>query len=256
MFWLWLHAALAQDEQFGWLSPAGPGPYVWGTSDVPFDAQPRRKDFFLPDSQVIGQIPSEDLEIVAPAGEKRFLRYINGGLVDAWWVSTSALDPGPLVGYVKPTWVGTVLGPAEDGYRAYGVGSSWTLYDRTVFHWHDRMGKLDVIASRAIPPPQYGISRAEPLQHPSDTGSKTSLKGEFAKLAKSVRGELASCFDQTRMPVEATIELRLDKNGLPARIRVRADQPAFNLDYCIAGALMDLHGAPNFFGTLSLLRFQ
>lgn len=253
MIWFCLSFALAQDP---WLTSEGAGPYAWGTSTLPPDGVPRRKDYFLPDSGFLSPQAPNDLEIPAPPGEKRFLRYVNGLLVDAWQVSTSALDPGPLVAYQKPAWSGPTLGPAEDGYRAYGIGSSWDLPDRTIFHWHDRLGKTDILASRAVPPPQYGIQRALPLEMPSDSGASANITGDYNRLLKAVKGNIASCFDQSRMPVKADILLRLDHSGLPARLKVDADQPSFNLEQCLAGTLLSLRGAPDFAGTIEVTRYR
>lgn len=252
--------ANAQDDgALGWLTHGGVEGYVWGSDSMPFDALPRPRDFVLPDSNFIGankQDRPEDLELKAPAGERRFVRYARGQLVDAWWVSTGKLDPGPLVESARPDWTGVVLGPAEDGFLAYGVATSWTLGGRTLLHWRDRLGKLDVLASRAAPTLQYGIGRPAPLEKPGDTGSRPKLSGDFRKEARPFLGAVSSCFDTSPKPVGATIELRLDARGQPSRIKVAADQPAFNLQDCVAAALMDLKGAPNATGELELLRFQ
>lgn len=252
-------AASAQDEAPAWLTASGVEGYAWGSDAQPFDGLPRPRDFVLPDSYFIGankQDKPDDIEIKGPPGERRFMRYARGTLVDAWWVSTGKLDSGPLVDGKKADWTGVVLGPAEDGYLAYGMASSWTLGDRTVLHWKDRSGKLEVIASRAAPTLQYGIGRAKPLEPPGDTGARPKISGDFRKEAKPFLGPLASCFDTSPKPVGATIDLRLDGRGQPSRIKVSADQPAFNLEDCVAAALMDLKGEPNAVGKLELLRWQ
>ncbi|MDP2310483.1 MAG: hypothetical protein Q8P18_30980 [Pseudomonadota bacterium] len=252
--------ANAQDDgELGWITQGGVEGYAWESDSMPFDAVPRPRDFVLPDSSFIGankQDRPEDLEIKAPPGERRFLRYARGQLVDAWWVRTGKLDPGPLVETAKADWTGVVLGPAEDGFLAYGVATSWTVGARTVLHWRDRLGSVQVIASRAAPTLQYGIGRPTPLEKPGDTGSRPTLKGDFRKEARPFVGAVSSCFDTSPKPVGATIELRLDARGQPSRIKVAADQPAFNLEDCVAAALMDLKGAPNAAGKLELLRFQ
>ena len=257
----WVGSAWAQDA---WVTPYGAGGLDWGTGSVPLDAVPRRKDWYLPDSGFIGKSP-DDLEIPAPQGERRFVRYVAGALVDAWWVSTQPIDPGPLVGYEKPAWTGAVLGPTgitaepppeEEGFLAYGTGRSWSVSGRTVFHWRDRLGKVEVIASRAEPTPQYGVQRAEPLMPPSDSGAKASVRGTFVKLIQRYKGRLASCFDQSRLPINATILMRWDPAGMPARIRVEADQPTFNLEVCVAAALMDVRNTGNAQGSLELMRFK
>ena len=255
-----LSAALAQEEgTLPWIGSSGVDGFDWGTDDMPLDAVPRPKDLVLPDSAFIGarrQDRPDDLELKAPPGERRFLRYVHGVLVDAWIASERPLDPGILTGYAKPTWTGTVLGPAEDGFYAYGTASSWNVGTRTVLHWHDSGARLDVVASRATPTPQYGIGRPEPLQARGDTRPSATFSGDLKRPSKPYQGLVASCFDQSRKPVNATIVLKLDARGEPSRIRVNADQPALDLDDCVAGALLAFRGAPNFCGTLEMSRFR
>lgn len=253
MIWFCLSLAFAQDP---WLTADGAGPYLWGSTTLPSDAVPRRKDFFLPDSGFLGSPPPNDLQIPGPTGEQRILRYVNGALVDAWWISNTPIDPGPVVGYQKPTWSGMVLGPAEDGFRAYGRASSWDLSDRTFFYWHDQLGKLDILAARAVPPPQYGIRRPTPLEVPTETGSHATITGDFNQLIKDSKGRIASCFDQADMPVDAHVTLKLDHSGLPARLKVDAGQPSLNVEECLAGALLTIRGAPDFMGEIQIKRLR
>ncbi|MDP2316252.1 MAG: hypothetical protein Q8P41_25360 [Pseudomonadota bacterium] len=252
--------ANAQDDGApGWIGYSGVEGFDWGSANMPFDGVPRPRDLVLPDSNFIGankQDRPEDLEIKAPAGERRFLRYARGQLVDAWWLKSGKLDPAPLVEAKQADWTGVVLGPAEDGFLAYGVATSWTVGERTVLYWRDRLGKMELLASRAAPTLQYGIGRPSPLEKPGDTGSRPKLSGDFRKEAKPYVGQVAGCFDTSPKPVVATIELRLDAKGQPSRIKVSADQPAFNLEDCVAAALMDLRGAPNASGKLEMMRFQ
>lgn len=250
--------ARAQEDE-PWLGAAGVTGYEWGTSNVPFDAVPRTRDYVLPDSSYIGankQDRPDDLEVKGPTGERRFLRYARGALVDAWWVKAGKLDPEPLTMGQKAEWTGVVLGPAEQGFLAYGTASSWTIGDRTVLYWKDREGKAEILVSRAAPTLQYGIGRAHPLEVPGDTKARPRLSGDFKKEAKDYVGPLGSCFDTSPKPVGATIELVFDAKGLPSRIKVAADQPAFNLEDCVAAALMEVRAAPNARGTLEMLRFQ
>jgi len=253
--------AVAQDDYVpGWIGYDGVEGFPWGSDAMPLDATPRPRDFILPDSHYIGankQDRPEDLELRAPPGEKRFVRYAKGQLVDAWWVKTGPIAVDPLVSGAKPEWTGVVLGPGEgDGYLAYGVARSWTLGNRTLLHWKDRLGKVEVLVSRAQPTMQYGISRAAPLEPRGDTGANGKFSGDFKKEARPYAGQVASCFDNSPKPVVATIALRLDARGQPSRIRVTADQPAFDLEDCVAAALMDLKGEPGASGTLELMRFQ
>ncbi len=252
--------ARAQDDGApAWLQSGGVEGYAWGSDAMPLDATPRPRDFVLPDSHYIGATKQErpdDLELKAPPGERRFVRYARGQLVDAWWVSDKRLDPAVLVDGTKPDWTGVVLGPAEEGFLAYGVASSWTVGGRTVLHWKDRLGKREVIASRAAPTPQYGIGRPSPLERPGETRVRAKVTGDLRKEAQPFVGSLSSCFDTSPKPVIATIDLRLDPRGQPSRIKVSSDQPSFNLEDCVAAALMDVKGEPGATGSLELMRFQ
>lgn len=256
---MWLLAVALAQESALWITSTGVQGFDWGTNDVPLDAVARPKDLVLPDSAFIGankQDKPDDLEVKGPSGERHFLRYARGVLVDAWLLSERPLDPLDLVGSVPPEWSGVVLGPAEEGFLAYGVASSWRVGERTLLHWKDRAGHLEVIADRAAPTMQYGIGRPQPLELPGDTGAKATLKGDFAKAARPFAGPLASCFDTSPKPVEALITLKLDGKGEPSRIRVQADQPAFQLEDCVAAALMGVRGSANQVGTVEMRRFR
>jgi hypothetical protein len=253
MIWLMLSLSLAEEP---WLNSWGAGGMEWGSTNIPTDGVPRRRDFLLPDAGFLSSVDPVDLELPAPAGEKRIVRYALGALVDAWWVSPTPIDAGALVGYVKPEWTGIVLGPEEAGFAAIGLASSWNLGGRTLFHWRDRMGKYDILASRAVPPPEYGISRAVPIPVPPDSGSRADITGSLRKLVVGEKGRLATCLDQSRMPVRVVVQLRMDKQGLPARIKVEADQPTMNLEECITGSIAHLRGEAGGEGTFELARFR
>ena len=251
--------AAAQEEAPAWIRSDGVEGYAWGSDSVPLDGVPRPRDYVLPDAAFIGankQDRPEDLELKGPPGERRFVRYARGTLVDAWLVRDAKIDPDPLVYGAKPDWSGIILGPSEDGFLAYGVATSWTVGDRTLLHWRDRLGKREILVSRAAPTPQYGIGRPTPLSPPGDTGSRPKFTGDFKKEVKPLAGSLGSCFDTSPKPVGATFTVQLDARGAPSRIKVAADQPAFELDTCVAAALLDLRGPPNVTGTLEMLRFQ
>lgn len=257
MMLLALFYAFAQDLDV-WLNPDGPSGLSWGTAVVPLDAVQRRRDLYLPDSNFLGAAKETpvDLEITAPLGERRYLRYVQGQLVDAWWLANHALDVTPLVSG-DPSWSGIILGPAlEEGWLAYGVARSWTIGSRTVLHWKDKQGELELIATRAAPTMQYGINRPSPLAPARDTGHKVKISGAFSESARNYTGELASCFDNTRTPVEAVVQLRLDGYGYPARIRVEADQPVTGINECLAGTLLFVQGEPGQSGTMRILRFK
>ena len=76
------------------------------------------------------------------------------------------------------------------------------------------------------------------------------------KEAKPFSAQVAGCFDTSPKPVGATFALKFDARGTPSRIKVAADQPAFNLEDCVAAALLELRGPPNATGTLEMLRFH
>jgi hypothetical protein len=250
--------AFAQDDD-PWLTRQGVTGYSWGTTDIPVDGVPRPKDLVLPDSGWIGANPQdrpEDLELKAVPGERRFVRYAHGVLVDAWVVSDHPLDPAYVVGSERPEWTGTVLGPADGGFLAYGVAKSWTIGDRTVLYWRDRSGKREILASRAVPTGAYGVGRPKPLAAPGDTRAKATIKGDLRKAARASAGTLASCFDTSPKPVTADITLGFDGAGQADRIRVVADQPAFELEECVAASLMDVHGPARGEGSLTLMRFR
>lgn len=252
--------AVALEGEPAWIRSGGVEGFDWGSDAMPVEGLPRPRDYPLPDDSYIGankQDRPDDVELKSPlVGERRFLRYARGFLVDAWLVSTTPIDVSMVTGFEPPVWSGVLLGPGEDGWLAYGLAQSWNVGERTVLHWKDRLGRREVLVSRAAPTMQYGIGRAEPLQVPGDTGSRPALSGDFKKEARPLAGGLASCFDTSPKPVEAKIALKLDARGAPSRIRVAADQPAFNLEYCVAASLLELRGAPNAEGTLTMLRFQ
>lgn len=180
--------AFAQDDAPGWIRSGGIEGYDWGSDAQPIDAVPRPRDYLLPDDSYIGankQDRPEDLEFKSPvAGERRFVRYARGLLVDAWLVSPTPIDPSPVTGFDKPLWTGTLLGPGEDGWLAYGQARAWKVGERTVLYWKDRLGKREVLVSRAAPTMQYGVGHAEPLEIPGDTGSRPKLSGDFKKEAR------------------------------------------------------------------------
>ena len=250
--------ALLAWAQEAWLTPNGAGGYPWGSNDVP-DGVPRPRDIDLPDSGFIGATKAErpeDLELVAPEGERRFVRYVHGVLVDAWWVSTRPLDPAALTVDAIPTWTGAILGPADGGWSAYGKARSWDIGGRTVLHWSARDGSREIIAARALPTPQYGIGRPTPLGAPTERGASPRLTGDLRSVVRD-RGEILSgCFLNSPKPVEVHIALAFDASGMPSRVKVSSDQPAFEIQDCVAGALMEVKGAPRTEGALTMTVFR
>lgn len=263
MWWLLFIVGLGAQEEGPWLTRDGPGALRWGTAEQPLDAVPRPRDFYLPDSGYIGRNSTDrpdDLEITAPAGERRFLRYVGGGLVDAWWVKHGSLPVSEFARIGDVEWEGPLLGPAtgagEDGWRAFGDAISWNLGNRTVLYWKDRASDLEILVSRTVPSGSYAVNRARKLEPGIPSKIKPTIKGDMNRWAKPMAAEISGCFDNSPKPVEAVIEMRWDQMGRAARIRATADQPAVELTDCVAGALGDAPAVPNQAGSFSLLRIR
>lgn len=264
LLWLlamWCTVVRASDE--AWLTGSGAGELAWGTSEQPLDAVPRTRALYLPDSGFIGlntRDKPDDLEIPAPTGQRRFLRYVAGQLVDAWQVSESPIPVTDFARIGDVEFMGPVLGPAlgkdEDGWMAVGEAISWRVRDRTVLHWRDRVTKLEILVSRASPSSGYGVRREVALTPGIPSKVKPTIKGEMNRWVKPRTGEISGCFDNSPKPVEATIWVRWDAKGQVARIRATADQTAAELTPCIAGAIADLTALPNQEGSFTLLRLR
>lgn len=231
-----------QEPGEAWLTPHRAAEVVWGAEERPPEALPRPRSLYLPDSGFIGRSASdhpEDLEVPAPPGERRVLRYIDGVLVDAWLMRDGPINTAAFESYGQPDWAGVVLGPAEPGWRALGYARSWTLPSgRTALHWADSFSATEVLATRAPPSAHYGVHRAAPVDqghHPSPR--KVRLSGPLKKAVKAHAAAISGCLDPAPKPVEVTVHLRYDGVGRPARLRVETDQPSFHVMECIAGAI-------------------
>lgn len=263
---MWLLAILCSAAAFAdepWLTLDGAGELRWGTAEQPLDAMPRPRDFFLPDSGYIGRSSTDrpdDLELSAPEGERRFLRYVGGQLVDAWWVKRGSLPVSDFARRGDVEWEGPLLGPAtgpgEDGWRAFGDATSWSIGNRTVLYWKDRASDLEILVSRTVPSGAYAVNRARELAPGIPSKVKPTIKGDMNRWAKPMAREISGCFDNSPKPVEAIVEMRWDVSGRAARIRATADQPAVDLTDCVAGALGDAPAVPNQAGSFSLLRLR
>ena len=225
-----------------WLSLSGAGGQTWGSTAVPVDAERRSRTDYLPDSGYIGQTPSDrpsDYQLTAPADERRFVRYVDGELVDAWQIRKGAFELTSLIQDAEPDWAGVVLGPAEDaGWRALGYARSWNISDRTLLHWEDRLGETEILAFRASPRGGYGVRRAAPVGSGSHASTRTvRISGALKSTFKHHADDLSGCLSASPKPVEARLQIRYDGTGRPARLRVETDQPSFNVVDCMAGVV-------------------
>lgn len=255
-----LFIARAEDA---WLTMDGAGGLPWGASEQPLDAVPRSRDFYLPDAGFVGMSTRDkpdDLEITAPAGERRFLRYVGGHLVDAWVVRHGAIPVTEFARIGDVEFEGPVLGPTvtreEQGWRAVGDATSWKVRDRTVLYWKDRASDLEILVSRASPSGSYGVKRETELAPGIPSSVKPTVKGDMNRWVKPRVAELSGCLENSSKPVTATVDVRWDGAGRLSRMRATADQPAAELTSCVAGAIADLPALPNQSGSFTLMRVR
>lgn len=244
-----------------WLTPDGAGGIPWGSSSQPVGAVPRPRDLYLPDSGYVGRSSADrpdDLEIPGPhaQGERRFLRYVDGKLVDAWVLREGVVDTRDFEIHGDEDWTGVVLGPAEKGFRAFGIGRAWSLGDRTVLHWKDRNTEVEVIASRARPTGAYGVERAMPLEPQGAGRAKARVKGPLKDWLEPVADHLSGCLEQAPKPVTAEVILAYDDKGQPGRIKVDTDQPAPAAVECFASAVVKTSAPPRTHGSVTVFRMR
>jgi hypothetical protein len=258
-------AARAQDTDDAgpWLTLDGAGGIAWGSADQPVDATPRTRDLYLPDSGFIGLTTTakpDDLEIPAPAGARRFLRYVGGQLVDAWELKQGSIPVSDFARIGDVEFSGAVLGPTlsrdEAGWVAVGNATSWRVRDRTVLYWKDRASNVEILVSRASPSNGYGVRRETALQAGIPSHIKPIIKGDMSRWVQPRKMELSGCFDNSPKPVEAEISVRWDAKGQVTRIRASADQAAADLTPCVAGAISDLTALPGQQGSFSVIRVR
>ena len=253
-----LGAALAAEDA-AWLRTDGAGELPWGTNVLPFDAVPRARSSYLPDTGFVGRNPSdrpEDLELTGaqPGGERRFLRYVDGALVDGAVLRPAPIDPTPLVGGAAPAWSGPVLGPGEGPFRLIGEARGWVVDGRTVTHWVARDGRLELLSSRALPGGRYKALAPEVL-HPGAPGrAAIKVKGPLAPVIKPVEAQLSGCLDASPLPVEATVEVGFDGKGRAARVRAENLRGEGGVFECVAGALIGVAGAPGSIQAATIIR--
>lgn len=233
--------SLAQADE-PWLTPQGASGLLWGTTERPADAIPRPRSDYLPDSGYIGASPEDqpqDLVLMAPDGEHWYLRYAHGSLADAWLVRQGPINVEEFRLHGQEQWAGVVLGPsAEPGWRAFGYAQSWTITGRTALHWRDRLSSTEILVARDGSSARYAVQRAAPIgsnSHPSTRPVR--LSGSLKKLAKPHAAAISGCLDHAPKPVTATVRLRYDGAGRPARIQVETDQPTAGVFDCMAGAV-------------------
>lgn len=249
--------ALATDP---WLSPEGVTGLPWGTQLRPPRVKRTDRGQDLADDDFAGRTAADrpdDLEVLDRNGlERRFLRYVEGKLVDAWILRDGAIDDTHYAHFGKEEFKGAVAGPAEPGWLAVGDAVSWELSGRTVLHWRDRLTDVEVLASRAVPTARYGAIRPERLQPPEPSDAKAAIKGDLKKLVKSFEGQLSACFDSATKPIRATISVRYDRLGRLARVRVDTDGVTYDVEACVAGSLIRSGAAPYLEGSFGLYRHQ
>ncbi len=245
----------------GWLEPEGAGGIPWGSEERPAKWKRKDRSQRLADDRFTGRSPAdqpEDLEVDvrSAAGDRKFLRYVDNRLVDAWLLRVGPIDDTHYSAYGREDFRGAVVGPAEPGWVAIGDAISWTLDGRTVLHWRDRLTDTEVLASRAIPSGRYAALRPEPLHVGDASNAKVGIKGDMKKMVKPQEAVLSKCFDTATKPARARISVRYDHLGRLARVRVDTDSVTYDVESCVAGALFRTAAAPDFEGSFELYRHQ
>lgn len=251
--------ALAVDD---WIHHQGAGEQAWGTTERPDRISRMPKKLNLPDVGFAGRTAADkpdDWEIAGPHehGERHFLRYVDGALVDAW-----ILRPGPIDGtqfqMLGPEqWRGAVLGMNNDGWREIGDAVSWDVGGRTVMLWRSRASSHELLASRAVPGGRYSAQRPKVLV-PSErlaTG-KANISGDLKKQVKPASTALEACLNDVEKPIRANVFLGYDKLGRLARLKVDGDRAIYEAEVCIAAALVKLPAAPMSEGSFEIYRFR
>lgn len=232
-----------------WLNPWGAGDQQWGTDQQPVDAVSKPRDFFLPDAGYLGRNPSdkpEDLEIPGPhpGGERRFLRYVNGALVDAWLARPAPIEVEDFRLHGSEEWSGVVLGPGENGFRAFGDAVSWQVGQRTAMHWKDRSSSLEILACRSAPTGRYAVEHEAPLALGAAGRHNAKITGDLKDIVKGVSDAISGCLDLAPKPVEGHLIVAYDAKGRPAQIKANTDQPSSDVLRCWAGAVAGTTAPP------------
>lgn len=244
-----------------WLTPDGAAGVPWGADGRPAKYARKARSVHLADDGFAGRGPTDkpdDIEVLDKnaSGERRFMRYIDGALVDAWVIRPGPIDDSHYSIHGNEQFRGAVVGPAEPGWVAVGDAISWELGGRTVLHWRDRLTDNEVLANRAIPGTRYSARRPEPLQPGEPSAAKAGISGDLKKLVKPFSGGLSSCFDSAIKPIRAEVSLKYDRLGRLARVRVDTDSVTYDVESCVAGALVRTGAAPGLEGTFTVYRHQ
>jgi hypothetical protein len=244
-----------------WLTPTGAGGVAWGATDRPEKYARKSRSVFLSDDGFVGRGPADapdDLEVEFrnSIGERRFLRYVDGSLVDAWLLRVGPIDDSYYGAHGTEQFRGAITGPAEDGWVAIGDAISWEVDGRTVLHWRDRLTETEILANRAIPGTRYSASRPEPLQRGGASSAKIGINGDLKKLVKPFSGVLSKCFDMSSKPLRAVVTLKYDRLGRLARVLVDTDSVTYDVESCVAGSLLRTGAAPELEGSFEVYRHK
>jgi hypothetical protein len=245
-----------------WVTLTDAGGLPWGTDQRPARLQRTPRGLHLPDSRFAGRDqtdrPDDFEDLDAPPGERRFLRYVDNALVDAWLLRQGPLDPTPFQVAGAESLRGATLGLNADGWFEVGDAVGWDLPGgRTAVHWRSRATPAEVLAVRAVPTGRYTAGRPKVL---ADDGPEATasgrVSGELKGVVKGAEHRLNGCFNNTDKPVGATISLEWDKLGRLARVKVHADQAVYDAERCVAGVVIGLPGVPGKSGSLELFRMR
>ena len=168
---------------------------MWGASTRPPKYTRTARSMHLVDDGFAGHGPADapdDLEVEYRnnAGERRFLRYVDGKLVDAWLMRNGPIDDSYFAAHGREQF----RGAGRTGRRcrvAVSDAISWEVDGRTVLHWRDRLTDTKVLANRAVPGGRYSARRPEVLAPGAESAAKM-VSGELARqaLCQRCRGVL------------------------------------------------------------------
>jgi hypothetical protein len=256
---LWFSYAAPTVAAELWLTPEGAGGVVWGARERPAKYKRKPRSVRLADDGFAGRGQADapddiELEVWDSQGERRFMRYVDGALVDAWLLRPGPIDDSHYLTHGVEQFRGAIVGPAEPGWVAIGDAISWEVGGRTVLHWRDRLTNTEVLASRAIPGTRYSARRPEPLRPGDESSAKMGISGDLKKLVKPFAGSLSKCFDSAIKPIRADVGLKYDRLGRLARVKVDTDSVTYDVERCVAAALVRTGAAPGLEGSFSVYR--
>lgn len=200
------------------------------------------------------------------------VRIVGGMLSDAWLIREGPIDVSSFVSRGALRWSGAALGPGERGARAFGDATAWTVGDRSVLWWRDRITPREILVSRSINsvgPPGAGLPLVAPTSPSSPAPNEDEqedapsselrlpdllFKGDLKASLKPWRGPLSACLDGAATPAKVEVDLVFDAQGRPARIRAESDHP--NLLPCFAAAVLDSRAAAGAYGTVTIIRLR